>query len=499
MTARPHDENGTGELSPWWPLASFVAVALASLAWLYSEGKVAFPLDDAYTVVHTLEVQRQGHDPNFPHAPLLAGCTSTVFVSLAMLLRPLAGSARALEWLNALAMGLLAAAVVRASVKAHARPWFVAAGAALSVVVGRSTLHLTNGLETGLACATVAWVLALHREDERARGVAVPLLCGVGPYVRPELALLSLLALADRALARRGGSRDEQLRGLGRDAAAALLAASPWAAVDVLALGTPVPTTIAAKRAFFAESCEPLAQRASVVGFALAQFIVHVGPLAAAALLVTRDRVGRIALLFAAGTLGVYFVELPGALHHNRQRYMQPIVAVFLLAPAIAFASERTRRLASALQAVGLAYALLALPSHLSERAVDRAFSRQELRGLAAWTRQRLPRGAVVLVHDIGYLSATTALRLVDLVGLRSPENVAVHQSITLASCGARRGDAVAQIATRSGATHVVVLDTWDRLFSITSGLQRHGFALTPLRTVPGGYSVFAIEPRRSP
>ncbi len=479
---------------PW--LLPVVTLAATALAWFATraEGKVSFPLDDSYIVLHAIDVAATGRDAAFPGTPWLAGVTSPVFAVLALVLRAFLGGPAALQMGNALGVGALTAGLVRVyTARPHTR-LLAPLAVLVAFVAGRALLHYSNGLETGLACATLVWLLALADGDETHTGPALPLLAGVAPFVRPELGLLSLLLLGDRALARRALDPRAQATALARDLGWASLAALPWAALNLRTLGALLPNTVEAKAAFFAESCEPFTVRAQHVMVALIQFAVHLGPALLGGVLLGQRRAGRVAWAFALGMLLAYGHRLPGALMHNQQRYTQLLAPLGLVGIAFARDTVNLRRVQWALLGLALVYGGITLRPHLTERTQARMLGRGELRNLSRWVRASLPPGSVLLAHDIGYLSATTSFRMVDLVGLRTPSSVASHRAHTLATCGAGRGDAVVEIARRTHPTHLVVYALWDGLFHFTDALHRAGFGIRALHVSPGGYAVLALD-----
>src|SRR5258708_7718132 len=176
-----------------------VAVALAfialAVAWVIAIGRPDFPLDDAYITLHNARVVLEGSDPSYA-VPALEGATSSVHLAV------LAGLGLVLDlrWASAVACWLAAAAYVaglgalawRFALRRVETALLIATGTAAGLV----PYHLLNGLETGLALAAVTWAVVLAAGPP-SRALAV--LAGLMPFIRPELALLSGLLLADQA------------------------------------------------------------------------------------------------------------------------------------------------------------------------------------------------------------------------------------------------------------------------------------------------------------
>jgi hypothetical protein len=475
-----------------------VLVAVAMLAWIaHFAGTTAplFPVDDAYITLHNARALLSGVDKNFGGTPALVGATSSVHLAAVAALgvaMPLPWALDASLWIAAV---LYALGIARLATVLGASPVAACLLALAGLLAGGTPHQLFNGLETGLAMAACVWALALASERAPSRAVMLVLgaLCGAMPFIRPELAALSLLLLPVPAirLYRIQGSA-AALRALVLCSVAAVLCALPWIIWTWAVTGSVIPATAGAKRAWFAEAGLPAVVKSEWVLNELSAALWSFGLVSLAAMaLVWRTLTGVLGLLFAAALVAVYWVNLPGALAHYERRYLFVLAPVLLLGAATAFRYLRPRRqalFAAALLAQGVMFA----PAHGRQHQEDMDFTSLQLQPVAAWCTENLPRDAVLLVHDVGYIAWATSFRMVDLVGLKTPGSIPDHQAMTFPSNGQRRHEAIARIASRAGATHLVSLDSWDSIFLIQDALREHGWKLDPLRTT-GRYRVFAI------
>ena len=236
-------------------LAPLVAGLLLALP-----GGLAFPIDDAYITLHNVDVLQSGADRNFAGASALHGATSPLHLALvaaAALLLPLPLASLLVCLLGAALYGL---GLARLTFALGGSVRLAAMATGLGVLACATPFHLLNGLETGLAMAAITWSLLLAmRPPEPWR---LPLLCGLLPFLRPELSLLSVLLLARHAWL---GGRADSARGIARwllrDAALALLAAAPWLLWNFVSMGQLIPATVSAKAYYFAEANLPAADR----------------------------------------------------------------------------------------------------------------------------------------------------------------------------------------------------------------------------------------------
>ena len=484
-------------------------VLLAGLLHRVLFGPPVFPVDDAYITLHNAQVLHWGHDPNYPGTPALAGATSAVHLALVALLLFVLSPPNALYtalWLATLAyaLGLVRLARVHGGSPAQALLLVL-----VGLAAGQVPHQLMNGLETGLALAAVTWALALAAEPQQVRrgdaapparlAAWLPCLCGLLPFLRPDLLPISLALLLLQAARHRraAGSWRGAARPILTGPGLALLCAAPWALWYGLNLGTPYPSTMEAKRLFFAQDVSPLPLKAQMIGKDLAAFAADLGLVTLCALLLIRTSLGRLGLLSALALIGAYWLRFPGAFGFYEGRYLYPLLPLLLYGAAAAFrAGPRLRTAATALLVLCLMQSYWRAPDFWARHQVFCGFTRHDLAGTAAWCNANLPPDATVLVHDAGYISFGTRLHLVDMVGLKTPASVAAHRALTEPSGGARRGEAVSRIALQNRCDYLVVLDGWEGAFGLTSGLRAQGWDVR-LVNAQYAYHIYALRPPR--
>lgn len=275
-----------------------VAVVLLAIGWSGD-----FPLDDAYITMHNARALLRGWDGTYGVSPLV-GATSLVHLALMAalgLIMPLPYAAMTICLAAALAYAVGLDRLVR---RAGTGGWQALVLTLAGLLAGTLPTLMANGLETGLACAAVTWLLLLDRR--------LPLLAGIAPFIRPELAILAGLAMV-RTL--HGASHARRLRAM----AWALAGALPFAAWSWLETGHVVPATMAAKLAFFREADWTSAPRMLALrdGLVNSGLIVLIPGLAG-----LRDWRG---WGFLAPVLLFLWFLLPGAFTWNAARYLGPL------------------------------------------------------------------------------------------------------------------------------------------------------------------------------
>lgn len=466
-------------------------VAVLAIVHRAGLGAPVFPVDDAYITLHNAEVLLSGHDPSFPGASALTGATSSIHLLLAALCSIPFGARNGLYlamWIGVLvyATGLVRLAFAWNATRTQALLLLV-----LGLVLARVPHQLLNGLETGLALGGVTWALALASEPGRERALAV--VCGLLPFVRPELGLLSLGLLAYKGLPlwRAGRRRD-----VGVMVAFAAAAAAPWLLWSLIATGSLLPSTAGAKTAWFAEGKLPGSVKRDWIGDELGDFAGLIGIAVVAAVALAFFWLGRVMLAFAVVFVAFYYAVFPGALGQYEGRYLYVLLPGVLLGLVWALTRTRTRALriaALVLLGVALVQSAIEFSGRWDRYLATRDFTTGALASVAGWAHENLPADSKLLIHDAGFISYATDLRMVDLVGLKTPRVIHFHEELTKPSGGKLRGEAINRIALQERPRYLIVLNGWDGIFHITDALRSHGWRVDLMR--PGDYSVYSLTP----
>ena len=462
-------------------LSVLCACAMCYGAWL-AIPDVPGP-DDGFIALSSAQSVLRGSDPAFG-VPALTGATSPAYVAaLVALLQSgispsstLRAAAAASVVAFALSLWLLACA-------AGIRPF--AAFPFVIVIIGSGQVWMVsaNGLETGLALAVLTAVLASALANRRT---LVALGTGVLPWLRPDMAPVAGVILLWTLWSLDWSAR-VRLVGL------AILVAAPFALWLRLDTGAWTPQTMQAKYAFFAEVCWPLREKLAITRTVLTLWVLALVPASLGLLLVWRLRLGALGLAAAVLVLCGYAWFFPRGLSHNSLRYVYPLLLPWS-ALGWVVALQRWPREGVVVVAVAATVTLLfRAPQHEVRESIAK-----ELVEVSAWLEQHVPHGAKLLVHDAGAVSVLTTHRLADLVGLKTPSSIGVHEAITLPSCGARRGEAVVEIARKNGADYLVVIAGWDKPFGLSTALAQAGMLKEAVRTPPdswpNGYTVYRLQ-----
>jgi len=420
----------------------------------------AFLYDDAYITLASAEALWNGADPHYPGTPPLVGVTSPFHVVLTALLLPFMNGPLALFSACAIGAAVYAWGLARVAqaegLSRSSQACLVLAGCGTGMI----SQHMVNGLETSWAMAGLIW--SVHFVQQRAAS-KLALLCGVLPFIRPELAVWSAaLLLADLRANRAAGLRSVALAASG---------AIPWLMLLWWQTGHIVPTTLAAKRNWYAEGCLPLDRRAITVASGLGLWLFISAGVVIGLWGLIRRPIGRLALVSFAIVLVAWTWSVPSLLNgYHRHRYFAPFLV--FLAAGICWIPDpwrsRACRLAAVLSVVTTSQVLLHEPGMI-QNAV-----RQRSEVVAMLQAARADR---VIVHDAGFAAwAGASPTFIDMVGLKTPLAAALHARLTGPTCGAGRAAALDALARSMSAHYLLIWRPWDNAFEVKKGLEQAGW-----------------------
>lgn len=486
---------------PYLAAAVLVFLGWAVYARTFSSFPV-FPMDDAYIVIHNAQTLLSGSDPNYAGSSALTGTTSEVHLALVTglmrFLHPRSALLAAL-WLAALlyALGLVRLARVNGASRVAA-----VAIAGLGLVAGQAPHQLLNGLETGLMLAAVTWALVLLSHSEGRPQWILPALCGTLPFIRPDLLPLSLLFLALQGGRhwRQRQNLPEFCRRAGLDIGVAVLFALPWALWCWSSDGSIFPSTVNAKRFYFAQAGWPAGLRAKLVLKGLYHFLADLGLLSVFSVFLMRTWLGRIGIAYGGVLLAAYYAQFSGALLTYEGRYLFPLLPFILLGVLYALRLSRPvlRLGAMTVLTLALMLSLVRLPGFWARHKANCYFAQHDLPGVAAWCNGHLPPGSILLIHDAGYIAYGTHFPAVDMVGLKTPSSIPIHEAVTYPTGGRDRYLAVGEIALRGHTQYLVAQDRWNTSYCTVSGLEALGWTVR-LINADYAYKIYALQPPRDP
>jgi hypothetical protein len=473
-------------------LAGAVVVALIFVLDCLLSSGAKFPNDDAYIALHNAQVLWAGRDSVYQGTPALFGATSGAQLALLMLFESFIPSAPvALLALCGVMTFVYVLGVYFLSLNSGFSRTSAILTALASLLFAGCLFQFLNGLDTGMAMAAVIWCLALL-SSKRYRP-ALGALCGVMPFVRPELAVLGagaiLVMLCDAKI---GGREKAATVVLAAASAAPFLA---WYWIDT---GGVVPTTIGAKAYFFAEGNLPLSGRLNLLSGGVGMGLVYGFPLIFCLAMVRGQPLKFLCFGFILIVLFAYLQRFPGGWEANSGRYFfvfAPVV-VFAVIDSYAAADAPRRRFIRSCIIASIATTGYASYKQFQSYHYYLTVFTPAVVETVGWADKHLPAGATVMVHDAGYIGYAGDFHLVDFTGLKTPACLAVNRRMTFPSDGAMLPEAIRTIANQFHPQYLVTVKVWNDKLHIVGSLRRGGWRVRKIfqsRKAPRDAEVYEI------
>lgn len=473
-------------------ILSVTALAAMLLVWLGFIPTV-FPYDDSYIVAYNAGLIAAGQQDVAYDTAALTGSSSVAHVALASSFALFTTPLKALMMTAILGLWFYAMAAWYASIKAGLGR-LAPLGLLLFLLPGITPIQLVNGLDTGLAMATSLWLLCLALNRSTASALAIALLTGLAPHIRSELMALALpvflLAAYDH--------RSRKIKGIPvivfmlAIAALGFIPFSYWVFANT---GHWSPLTWQAKAAFYAESCRPLFKKSA---FSAKQFLILLlinMPMAIGLLVPAKNRLYALVIFFTAAFFLAYGLYMPSALAQKFVigRYTSLLLPGWVM--CFLFLIGREHKEAKSLLVGACLIHVLTCYEFMAPQITTLYREHPAiLEDVADWANRNIPEGSSVLLHDAGYFAYGTGQRfhLTDLIGLKTPWAIPIHQAVTVASCGSQRADAIAEIAEKAHIQWAILNKAW-YFDTIEQGLKKAGYQMD-LRYQTSSVVIYALH-----
>lgn len=432
----------------------------------------AFILDDAYITLHNARSLLSGYDPTYGVSSVV-GATSPVhllLVAVAGLALPLPTASALLALASAILYLYMLDLALR---RQGASGWQLTTLVVVGALVGSVPLHMANGLETSLAMAVVAAIIA-YADDERI----LPVISGIAPFIRPELGVFSAILLLNMVW---GKGWPMALSIAGRTAASA----APFLIWIFLSTGSVLPSTASAKIAYMADNGGSI--RSLLRSLIISAILLGGGWPLLLCLRGARSRIGILSILFFTVFITVSFLYAPRSITWNYHRYLAIFVPVALaMVPHI-----KPARTFNIYVIVIAACSAIQIPYYFSVLEKERNVYEATLVSVSKLANS-LPANSRVLIHDAGIIAwYGQHLKITDIVGLKSPENIQIHKDYTKKEC--EWTTSVDRIAQNSQANYVIILE--DHIWRCIKGnLRDAGWSLEPMESFGGRYQLYRLS-----
>jgi len=451
---------------------------VVELTAIHTNGSPGFPLDDPW--IH-LQFARNLHDfgsfSYFKNEMVTSGSTSPLFTFLLAVGFFFTGN----EFVLSYAIGILflgVAGFFLYKVARHDQEWVLAAGAVLLMMFEpRLVWGALSGMETTMFIALLLGVAYFYKTR---KSVPLGIASGLLLWARPEAVIFLGVLFVDVAYhafavrlpaVKKKDSKPNHvsLGWLKIPLLTALGFAAAYGAFNLALSGSILPNTFSAKTTYYAGGGADFPKQ-------VFHFLVD-GHMAPVAVLAGLGVVSVLFQLFKRQTvkLLIYFLwpllmfiaywkNLPYL--YQEGRYLMPVLpfVILLAIEGLRSVLKAGRRILPVLDAskVGLGvqvillalmcmqFGLAAWEMRLTYADYCKYISERQMK-TARWLNRHLPENAIVATHDIGAIAFYSGRRVVDMVGLVSPEMIK----------NIGRLDKLQGFLVSHGVTHLAVLRNW--------------------------------------
>lgn len=484
-------------------LACLAFAALMGSFAYYSNGSFGFPLDDPWIHLQFAKnLAEHGAFSYYKGEVVTSGSTAPLYTLLLAAGLLVTDNEMILSYMIGVLM-FLGSVVLFFKITEQAFPgrsWLAMGGAFLLALEPRLHWAALSGMETTLfivlLLAVVHWYMA---EKPVAFGVSAGLLL----WTRPEAVILFGILAADLVykvlVARRPGKQEQgEYSWLWKGAVVVVLFGVGYALFNYLLSGSLLPNTYAAKLKYYSGTGRNFP--GEVFRYLTGGHLLLLAPFCALGMIrtvvqTTRRKYspGLIPLLFVLGMFLAYWIKLP-YLYQNG-RYMMPVLPFYLflglvgidwsLATVIRYwKSSATEKLISRLGLVLMGIMVVQFgvgawnERTLYQESCKYIADRQVKTG--RWIRDNLPENAIIATHDVGALAYYSQRKIVDMVGLVTPEMIPRIGDLNL----------LQQFLREQGVTHLALLRNWFEVVNVNPLFQTN-------ELTPEIMEVFAFEPER--
>lgn len=450
-----------------------------------------FTLDDAYIVQHAVNnIINFSNENVFLGAEKNSGLTSPLHVGVVAIFSLILGVNWAQFIVSSACFSLFLVTVFAYCNNVNKNIWMSICITIVAAISGKVVEQVFNGLETGLVLFLVTLALYLYRESIPKRPIAIIVLV-LMPFVRPELFFLSAVLFV-RFLCE--SSKKNSVDDVKKGVLIAFVVGITLIIYSYLVTGHLLPNTANAKKYFFAEACQNFTTKIDFITSGVEGYLADLGILSIGFLLIFFTRYRFVFAVFFIIFYLLYFMELPGGVHHNYFRY-QYVLYPFAVVGLIEILALYKINLSNYF--CGILAGCTVITSHSGLNSLDQSlrFTKFENMTMGWWVEQNLTKNDVVLIHDAGYISTVTKSKLVDIVGLKTKDSVEINLATRYLSCG-NDPRAIDAIASQYKATYFVVLSAWDQIFQLTNSLRATGWKVVRVDNERGdsAYKVYKIS-----
>jgi len=487
-------------------LAALVSLAfVVAMGWFayYSNNGFGFPLDDPWIHLQFAEnLAEYGAFSYYRDEIVTSGSTAPFYTLILTVGLIVTENEIVLSYVLGILM-YLSATILFLKITENTFPgrsWLAFSGVFLMALEPRLHWAALSGMETTLF---IALLLAALYSYLTKRPLALGISAGLLLWTRPEAVIFFGALIADLAFKTFVTGRPEK-RGLDesawlmKSALVVILFGVGYLLFNFLLSGSLLPNTYAAKLKYYSGTGRNFPEE--VFRYLTGGHLIILAPFCGVGIIRTIAHLARrnystgiIPLLFVIGMFTAYWIKLP-YLYQNG-RYVMPLLPFYLLLGLVGIEWTFTRGIGSLRFPFGeklsskIGVALLGIiivqfgygtwKERDSYQESCKYISDRQVK-TGHWIREHLPETAVIATHDVGAIAYYSQRKIVDMVGLVTPEIIPRIGNMEL----------LKEFLREQGVTHLALLRNWFEVVNATPLFQTN-------ELTPEIMEVFTFDPDR--
>ncbi len=432
----------------WILIALPLAIGIYFL--IHSHGKngyFGFPLDDPWIhLTFAKNLIEYGSFSYFKNEIVTSGSTSPIYTLLLAVLYFISKNEYVISYILGIGFNVLTAFFIYKIISVHFTSEKLAALLTVLVIAIQPKINLisVSGMETTMFIFFIAGTLYFYKKPNK---ILLGLFLGLTIWCRPDGFVLWLAIIIDYFFLNYSTSNDDYPTDVKRfnknDFIIALgigvLLLIIYFSFNYFLSGSILPNTYKAKLEYYQNNLRENFLRDDVLKyFSSAEFIAIVFPFLAALIFIVLNIVKRrydhflVYLLFTIGLIAVYYIQLPFA--HRFGRYLLPVIPFYILISVYGIQRishlllQKTKSSVLTNLIFILFFGITVILSVIHLRKSTDEFTglcryhneRHVAAGL--WIKNNTAENSIIAVHDIGAIGYYGNRKLVDMVGLVTPE-----------------------------------------------------------------------------
>lgn len=439
-------------------------------------GYFGFPLDDPWIhLTFARNLIEYGSFSYFKNEIVTSGSTSPIYTLLLSVLFLISKNEYVISYVLGIIFNVLTVLFIYKLVSLHSGSKSLLTLSTVFLIALQPKLNLiaVSGMETSMFIFFIICTLYFYKT---ANKILLGIFLGLTIWCRPDGAVLWIAILVDYFFSNYSTTKTQTITKFERKdflfalLVGAFLVALYFVFIYVLS-GSILPNTYRAKIEYYQHNLRENFLKNEVLNyFSSAELILIVVPFLVAVLIIIRDIIKQrynqffVYLLFLLCLIAAYYIKLPFA--HRFGRYLMPVIPFYILISVYGFKEisefilQKTKSytLITLLFTLFLGGTTILSIIHLTKNAKEFAelckYHNERHVAAGLWIKKNTPQNSIVAIHDIGAIGFYSERKIIDMVGLVTPELIDHLNDKNFSAF-------IKDFLTKNNATHIAALKNW--------------------------------------